>query len=220
MDEQIRRLERAAAGGDPEALVRLLREQLRFRQTDEWSALVEHLRRPPAPEAGEPYDPSRRLEDWLHDLGWRWGHDASLRAAIAIAGEVLETWVDDFATDPRPAQAIAAAEALVLAPSVDALAAARLAWQNAVAAAEPLLCEDATDCRAAACMAAAMGWAPAAPPDRKDHARIAGHFALRSRFSSYDPFLELWLAVQRDLLPWALREGDPIAARSLREPGG
>jgi hypothetical protein len=112
-DERLRRLERQAAAGDPEAAARLLLERLRLAEvTVEGARLAAYLAEPAAARAFPGVQPGdvSDLRAWL--LGLRpWGKETLVRAALAAAHAVLPRFEERLTHERRPRQALEAAEA-------------------------------------------------------------------------------------------------------------
>jgi len=227
-DARLRRLDRAARGGGAAARARHVRA---LRRAGDLAAarrlLVDHLAPPGRP--GAP-GPPRGFDEWLTALE-AWGPEATIRAAVAAARRVHPLWEAARPADPRPAEAIRAAEDWLGAPDRDRAAAARAAAEDVAVAAtaadgESLLLtgEDRRAAWAATRAARAAGLAaeaaalaerdPAAAVARAAaalRAPLAETFDLAPRDAVEGP--DLREAVRRELLPWATGAGDPLAAR-------
>lgn len=103
-DAERRRLERAAAGGDPRAEADLLRARLRAGTLDrERLSLAAHLGHTPAAEALD--EPQRSEEPDLREWLWSllpWGHQVVLRGLLVACEELLLQSEDDPELDPPP----------------------------------------------------------------------------------------------------------------------
>lgn len=120
-DERLRRLERAAAGGEPEAVARLLGARLRAGELDPARLdLLLHLGDPAARlaagggPAGEEPDP----QPWVKELR-RWGKEPCVRAACAITGAALPLEEAAHPEDGRRRRALEAAGAWLACPCDD-----------------------------------------------------------------------------------------------------
>lgn len=92
MDRRRREFERLARVGDPDALVRFLREQARAGEiSNDDLQLAAYVGYPPARLAAGYDAPQAPREIWLHGLG-RWGREVVVRTLIAVAEASLPTW--------------------------------------------------------------------------------------------------------------------------------
>lgn len=218
MDELLRELERQAAHGEPGARARLLRERVRSGALARGSLrLASHLGDLDARAAvdGEaPFAPT--LDAWVLGLE-PFGKEAALRVGVAAGYLALPVWEVALPEDPRLEHLLASVDRWILDPGERAQ-------------------EDVIRCAGALRVEAdwfedALGWIEDSPPEdllREGGLALAEAVGLGAGFAcirvrnALDDFSEatsvpaLQSAVRREVLPWALGEGDLVLERVAR----
>lgn len=200
-DLRLRSAERRATLGDAEAALehmllcvrhgRLGRDTLRLLAYLGHGPALEVCADPPADESA-PWD----LERWVQGLH-PWGRVVEVRAAVALAREVLPIFEGSHRRDGRPRRAVELAAAWAQAPDADPID--RGALEGAAAA-----MREARDhtVRYAACAA----YHALAAADGQSYPRQAAQAAFDAQLALRDP-VRLRAAVRGALLDWALRAG-------------
>lgn len=171
-DERLRRLERERDAGDPDAAARLVQEHVRTGElTPGGVRLLAYLGDPAAQrvEPGNAPDtdprPEVELEAWLRGLSG-WGKPALVRAAIALALDVLPAFEDVWPGERRARGAVEAAQGWLSEPREASRVAARFAAEEAdEAARDATVMPEAGDDAAFAAFACRDAAQTAAEPD-------------------------------------------------------